>query len=89
VWTGEVLNLLALAEAAGDLRSRPGDDRPRALLSALMCGIGTLVGTSPRHALGIRMDVLWDLLLPGILPPGERRRYRTRPPEALRLAGAA
>lgn len=89
VWIDEVRHLLDLAEAAGETRVRAGDGGAEALLSALLCGIGDLAGTSPRHALRIRMDALWDLLLPVLVPPGETGRYRTRPPGVPRPAEAA
>ncbi|GEB48937.1 MULTISPECIES: ScbR family autoregulator-binding transcription factor [Streptomyces] len=84
-WVREAARLLERAREAGRLRDGVGDDGPRALLAAVVCGISGAWGAGLSTAeLASRVAALWATLLPALVPPGEQERYRTQAPSGAR-----
>ncbi|MEU6311922.1 ScbR family autoregulator-binding transcription factor [Streptomyces sp. NPDC047014] len=78
-WLSAVCTLLRLARDAGEL---PASGRrwesAQALVQAAACGIETMAGTGMSYGeLRGKVAALWTLLLPGLVPEGRERDYRT------------
>ncbi|MFI8952081.1 ScbR family autoregulator-binding transcription factor [Streptomyces sp. NPDC053750] len=76
------LQLLERAREAGELR--PGSpEGPETLIAAALCGIEVLCRTGMEYdELAARIGMLWDLMLPALVPDGAEGGYRTRPPRS-------
>ncbi|MFF5448517.1 ScbR family autoregulator-binding transcription factor [Streptomyces sp. NPDC012888] len=83
VWLDAVRGLLRQSAAAGELRSGGRWEETESLVSAAACGIEAMAGTGMPYAeLQRRVCGLWSLLLPSLVPDGERQNFRVGTPEA-------
>lgn len=73
-------HLLERARDAGELR--PGStEGPETLIAAALCGIEVLCrGAMGYDQLAVRIGMLWELMLPALVPEGAEGGYRTLPP---------
>ncbi|MFF4911079.1 ScbR family autoregulator-binding transcription factor [Streptomyces sp. NPDC001260] len=74
-------HLLRQAQAAGELRRSAAEEGAETLVDAALCGIEVLArGGMTYDELSGRINALWDLMLPVLVPPGTETRYRTTAP---------
>ncbi|MFC5720493.1 TetR family transcriptional regulator [Streptomyces gamaensis] len=66
-----------------DVACADGCEGARTLLAVVVCGIEALTDLGlPEDELSRRVAVLWDLMLPGLVPDGTEYRWRTTAPAA-------
>ncbi|MFE7853222.1 ScbR family autoregulator-binding transcription factor [Streptomyces sp. NPDC057403] len=81
-------HLLRRARCAGELRRPAAEEGAQMLVDAALCGIEVLARAGMTYdELSGRINALWDLMLPVLVPCGTQTRYRTAAPATHPVTG--